>query len=126
MTPRRLLSLAAAAIFLAVFAGSVAAQEQAGKASESEAEKPKAKKKPAAKAKKKARESRYKSRELTENTENSYRFDARGNPLGGKRKAAEKAKKKSAAPPEEMPEEKPGACTADEPCPEKGSDADAL
>ena len=94
-----------------------------------EAEKPKAKKKPAAKAKKKpaAAESRYKSRELTESSERTYRFDARGNPISGdKKKEAVKTKKKPSAPPEEPPEEKPGACTLEAPCPEKGSDADAL
>lgn len=133
MTPRRLLPLAVAALVLAAFTGVVRAEDPAveaeGAAAEkSQDEKPKAKKKPAAKGKKKAApESRYKSRELSESTEHSYRFDARGNPVGGdKKKAAEKAKKKSSAPPEEKPEERPGTCTLEAPCPEKGSDADAL
>ncbi|OGR96515.1 MAG: hypothetical protein A2V88_09695 [Elusimicrobia bacterium RBG_16_66_12] len=118
MTPRRLIPLACAMIFLAAFAGAAPA-----------AETPKAKTKSSAKDKKKAAaaESRYKSRELSESTEHSYRFDARGNPVGGGKKKAEgKAKKKSSAPPEEKPEDKPGACTLEAPCPEKGSDADAL
>ena len=134
MTPRRLLPLAAAALFLAAFAGAAAAGDPAVKVAE--AEKPKAEKKSAAKDKKKsaakdkkksaAAESRYKSRELSESSEHTYRFDARTNPLGGDKKKAEKAKKKSSTPPEEKTEGKPGACTLEAPCPEKGSDADAL
>lgn len=137
MTPRRILPLAFSAFFLAISAGVAAAGEPAVKVAGAEAAKPKtekpktakpkAKKKAAKDAKKKAApESRYKSRELSESTEHSYRFDARGNPLGGKKKEAEKAKKKSSAPPEEKIDEKPGACTPEMPCPEKGSDADAL
>lgn len=133
MTLRRFLTLAAAALFLAATAGTIVTAESgvkiAGAAAEKpQAEKPKAKKKAAAKGKKKAAppESRYRSRELSEGMEHSYRFDSRGNPLGGKKEAQSKAKKKSSTPPEEKREEKPGACTSEAPCPERGSDADAL
>ncbi|MEK7383332.1 MAG: hypothetical protein AAB262_08610 [Elusimicrobiota bacterium] len=133
MTPQRLISLIAVVFCFAAFAGGAVAEDPAVKVAGAEAEKPKAekpkaKKKSSAKGKKKAAvaESRYTSRELSESSEHSYRFDARGNPLGGKKKEAEKAKKTPSAPPEEKPEDKAGACTLEAPCPEKGSDADAL
>lgn len=93
--------------------------------------KPKAKKKEgadkAAPGKKKAApESKYKSRALTENTENAYRFDSEGNAVGGKKKSsAEKpAKKKSASSGEETPA---GKCSTDaDACADKPSEADAL
>jgi len=75
----------------------------------------------------KSPESRYKTREISEGVEHSYRFDSRGNPLGSgaEKKPAAKPKKKAAAAKEDQDERKP-ACTAEEPCLEKGSDADAL
>ena len=79
---------------------------------------PKIKKKSRAKkSKKKAAfiESKYKSRALVENTERTYRFDAKGNPIvrGEKKKSTEHPARKD-------------ACSTEEPCADKNPDADAL
>jgi hypothetical protein len=80
------------------------------------------------KKKKPAADSKYKSRVMAENTESSYRFDSDGNPVGEaakKKKAAAKAKKSSEDASEEKPDGK-DACSAEQPCTNKSSDADAL
>lgn len=74
-------------------------------------------------------ESKYKSRELVENSEHSYRFDENGNPKNAsaapKKKLSAKSAKKSSTASDDK-DEKPGACSTDEPCTVKNSDADAL
>ena len=63
--------------------------------------------------------SRYKTTELSEATEEHFRFDRKGNPiLPGKSAAKSKAAKPAAGP--------PGACTNEAPCGAKDPDADAL
>jgi hypothetical protein len=71
--------------------------------------------------------SKYKSRELTENSDHIYRFNENGEPLGSapKKKAAAKTKKKTSSASDDK-DEKTGACSSDEPCAEKSPDADAL
>jgi hypothetical protein len=83
--------------------------------------------KKASKAAKRATESKYKSRELVENTETAYRFDENGNPLASssKKKTPAKPEKKSSSAVDDK-DDKPGACSTDEPCTVKNSDADAL
>lgn len=136
MIPCRLLALAASLGLFAAFARGARAAEPAArpaaKAAEAPSGRPQTKKKTAAKAgketkKKAAPESKYKSRELSEGSEHSYRFDARGTPVGGgpKKKQAEKGKKKPSGPPDGT-EEKTRACSAEEPCAGKDADADAL
>jgi hypothetical protein len=75
-------------------------------------------------------ESKYKSRELVENSEHSYRFDENGNPKSAaaapKKLSSKSAKKTSSADASDDKDEKPGACSTDEPCTVKNSDADAL
>lgn len=137
MIPRRIiLALSVCALLLSVAARFALAEESGVKVAGSETAKaqaeqvktakPKAKKKAAVKKKAKTPESRYKSRALTENSEHSYRFNAKGEPVGGKKNTQKKAVKSTAVPPEEKAEDLPGACSIDAPCPEKGSDADAL
>jgi hypothetical protein len=76
---------------------------------------------------KRAQESKYKSRELVEGSEHSYRFDENGNPVGGapKKKAVLKPAKKASSASDDK-DDKPGACSTDEPCTVKNTDADAL
>lgn len=84
-------------------------------------------KKPAAKkgAKpKKAKDSKYKSTVLTENTESNYRFNERGEPLGDAAKKKTAAKKKVSS--DEENGERPAACSTETPCTDKNPDADAL
>lgn len=87
-------------------------------------------KKKAAVGKKKAYDyerSKYKSREMSENSSYSYRFNEKGEPISNtvKKKAASKKKKRS-EPPEEEIKEKIGACGSEENCAAKNAEADAL
>jgi len=75
-----------------------------------------------------APESKYKTRELVENSEQSYRFDENGNPkstAAAPKKLSSKSAKKSSSASDDK-DDKPGACSTDEPCTVKNSDADAL
>ncbi len=72
-----------------------------------------------------ARESRYKSRVLSERTQHSYLFDENGNPVVPKVRSSAKKKKKKAAPSDDS-DDNPGACSTDEPCKVQNPDADAL
>ena len=69
--------------------------------------------------------SKYKSRELTDNTQNTYRFNEKGEPVvaaeakaGAKKKAVPKKHLRSEPADEEMPA-KPDACGPSESCAEK-------
>jgi hypothetical protein len=125
----RALALALTVAFLVPFTRSAFAQDAKDAAAaapkEGAPKKEEAKpKKKAAKGKKKAPvESKYKSTALSENSDAHYRFDEKGEPIGGKKKPAAKARKKSSS---EDSEDKP-ACTEDAPCADKKTtDADSL
>jgi hypothetical protein len=82
-------------------------------------------------ASKREAESKYKSRELVENSEHAYRFDENGNPVNAsaapaKKPAGKSSKKAASSSAADDKDEKPGACSTDEPCTVKNSDADAL
>ena len=98
------------------------AQEPAAPAAEPAAPAPKAKIKKAHKKvplkKPRPGPSRWKSTELTENTERHYRFDAEGNPIV--------TKKKVKAKPVADEGETPVSCSEEKPCLPKDPDADAL
>jgi hypothetical protein len=132
MNLRRALALALTAALLVPFARSAFAEDAKDAAAAAAAPKEAAPKKEGAKTKKKGAkgkkkapvESKYKSTALSENSDVHYRFDEKGEPVGGKKKPAAKAKKKSSS--SEDSEEKP-ACTEDAPCADKKtSDADSL
>ena len=74
-------------------------------------------------AKKKAYDyerSKYKSRELTDNTQHTYRFNEKGEPVvpGLKKNASSKSRKRSETPAEEI-KSQPEACGPAENCAEK-------
>lgn len=89
------------------------------------------KKSSARKRKAKPVSSKYKSTELAESQEHNYRFNENAEPIDtAKRKAAAKKKKASSSEDSDagLKDEKPAACSDEEPCPVggKSSDADAL
>lgn len=71
--------------------------------------------------------SKYKSRELSDNTTKTYRFNAKGEPVGAEEKkkpVAKKTKRSSSRSKERKPA--PQSCGSADSCAEKKSDADAL
>ncbi|MBI3288661.1 MAG: hypothetical protein HYZ74_03990 [Elusimicrobia bacterium] len=87
------------------------------------------KKKAPAKAKKKTYDydrSKYKSREISENSAHSYRFNEKGEPVSTEAKKAPAKKKKRSEPPESEAKDAIGACGSDDACSEKKAEADAL
>ena len=144
MTPRSPLSVWRALVLTAVVSAGAAFAGEAGEtAAPAETDaifKPlppaapiKLGKKKAAVGKKKAYDygrSKYKSRELSENSARSYRFNEKGEPISGdaKKKAASKRKKRSEplGIPEDEVKGKTGACSSEENCAEKNIEADAL
>ena len=71
--------------------------------------------------------SKYKSRELSENTKHTYRFNEKGDPVvsGEKKKPVAKKTKRSSSR-ASQPKLTPDSCGSAESCAEKKSDADAL
>ncbi len=127
MTTRYLLPALLSMILAAGAPVAARAEEDPGLSAE---EAPKPKKKPAKKKKGFDYEkSKYKSRELSENMVNTYKFNDKGEPVKDKKKSVEpKKKKKRSEPPEQAIREKAEACEADvEACGDKKpSEADAL
>jgi hypothetical protein len=69
---------------------------------------------------------KYKSTELTDNSEHNYRFNEYAEPVdSAPKKAAAKPKKKESSDSDEK-DEKTGACSSDDACPAKSSDGDAF
>ncbi len=128
MTTRRLFpALLCLSLFAAVPAARAddAPQEEGAKPAPA----PKSKKKAAAKKKGYDYErSKYKSRDMADEPGKSYRFNEKGEAVDpdAKKKAAAAKKKKRSEPPEGELGEKPGACSSDEGCAEKKTEADAL